>query len=279
MGDLELKTYSDIDWTTLRANALKKKGWQKKDHKQWDDRARSFAGRNKSTTYVSLFLSQLPLTGEMTVLDVGSGPGTLAIPIAKKVKKVTAIDFSKGMLDTLNELAQAENTLNIKTICCAWEDDWTEKNIQPHDIAIASRSMGVKELEPAIRKIDAFATGYVFLSDRIGSTPFEEGAFRALGRPFTTGPDYIYTLNTLYTLNIHPNVTVLNLERDVTFTSIEEAIQSYSWMFPDITARELRALRQYITGMIVNSEGDRVTVRRDTPPRWAMIWWQKNALP
>lgn len=275
MGNSTIKTYTDIDWTILRANALAQKGWQKKGPKEWDAKARSFAGRNKSSEYINLFLSHLPLDLSMTVLDIGSGPGTLAIPIAQEVKSVTAIDFSNGMLDTLEELAGEQNIQNINTVQCAWEDDWQDKGLQPHDIAIASRSMGVKDLETALGKIDQFGARYVFLSDRIGSTPFEVGAFEALGRSFSSGPDYIYTLNTLYTLGIYPNVTVLKLNRDITYSSMKEAIKSYCWMFHDITTDEITALKDYIAGKTICADGDTITVRRDTPPQWALIWWEK----
>lgn len=275
MGNSPSETYTDIDWTSLRANALAKKGWQNKGPKEWDAKARSFAGRNKSTEYISLFLSHLVLEPSMTVLDIGSGPGTLAIPLARSVKKVTAIDFSRGMLDTLEEIADEENIDNITTVQCAWEDDWQAKGIQPHDIAVASRALGVKDLEAALRKIDRYGTRYAFLSDRIGSAPFEVGAFKALGRPFSSGPDYIYTLNTLYTLGIHPNVAVLKLDRDISYSSVEEAIKSYSWMFHDITPQELLTLEEYITGNIIRIDNTGITVRRDSPPRWALIWWEK----
>ncbi len=271
------KIYADIDWTTLRANALAQKGWQEKGPGEWDKKARSFAGRNKSAAYIDLVLEHMVLDPSFTVLDIGSGPGTLAIPLAKRVDSVTAIDFSPGMLDTLETLAREEQVGNIRTVQCAWEDDWQEKGLQPHDIAIASRSIGVKDLSTALSKIDRYATRYVFLTDRIGSTPFEEGAFAALGRPFSPGPDYIYTLNTLYSMGIHPNVTILNLERDVPYPSLAEAMQSYSWMFGDLTGPESLALERYLTGKIICAEGDRVTIRRDSPPRWALIWWAKDA--
>lgn len=276
MTDFSPQTYADIDWTLLRDNALKKKGWQNKKAKEWDGKARAFAGRNKSSAYIELFLSHLPLRPDMTVLDIGSGPGTLAIPIARQVRTVTAIDFSRTMLDTLEELAAAEKIANIRTVHCAWEDDWQAKGIEPHDIAIASRAMGVKDLETALKKIDSFALHSIFLSDRIGATPFEVGAFQALGRPFAPGPDYIYTLNILYTLGIYANVMVLTLEQDVTYSSMDEAIQSYSWMFQDITPSETAALERYISGQIVSSAAGRLTVRRANPPQWALIWWRKE---
>jgi hypothetical protein len=276
MADSAPKIYSDIDWPTLRANALARKGWQEKGPGEWDKKARSFAGRNKSSTYVDLVLSHIPLDPSFTVLDIGSGPGTLAIPLAKKVQSVTAIDFSRGMLDTLEEIAREENINNIHTAQCAWEDDWQKKGLLPHDIAIASRSMGVRDLTAALDKINSYGTRYIFLTDRIGSTPFEEGAFEALGRPFSAGPDYIYTLNMLYTLGIHPNVTILKLEQDVDYPSMAEAMKSYSWMFHDISMEENLALEKYLTGKIIHSENGRVTVRRDSPPRWALIWWAKE---
>lgn len=275
MADSKIHTFADIDWAELRANAFAEKGWRNKGPKEWDTKATSFAARNKSASYIDLFLALLPLEPTMSVLDVGSGPGTLAIPIAGKVRSVTAIDFSRGMLEALNNLASEEKITNITTIHCAWEDDWQAKGIHRHDIAIASRAMGVQDLEAALKKINAYATKYVFLSDRIGATPFDEAAFAAVGRPFTAGPDYIYTVNILYTLGIHPHIAVLTLDRELTFCSLEEALKSYSWMFNDITADETIALENYLQEQIVKKDYNQLTLRREAPPRWAVIWWQK----
>jgi SAM-dependent methyltransferase len=275
MSDFTLQTYADIDWVDLRAKAFKNKGWQNKGSKEWDAKATSFATRNKSSTYIELFLTLLPLEPSMSVLDVGSGPGTLAIPIARKVQSVTAIDFSQGMLDALIDQASEEKISNIKTIHCAWEDDWQARGIHPHDIAIASRAMGVQDLEAALKKIDAHALRYVFLSDRIGETPFDIAAFDAVGRPFAAGPDYIYTVNMLYKMGIHPNITVLTLDREITFNSMEEVINSYRWMFNDLSTTETIALENYLQNQIIKRENNQLTMRREPPPRWAVIWWQK----
>ena len=270
------KTYVDIDWAALRANAMNRKGWKSKGPKEWDGKADSFSKRNQDSAYSSLFLSHLPLKSTYSVLDIGSGPGTLAIPISIKVKNVTAIDFSSGMLNTLDTISSVRQINNIQTIQCAWEDDWAAKEIKPHDIAIASRSMGVRDLAAALHKINNYAKRYVFISDRIGDTPFEKSAFQALGRPFETGPDYIYTLNTLYTLGIYPNVTVLKLDRNNVYPGMAEAVDSYSWMFRDITPEETILLEKYISSRIVSAADGKIVVRRDNPPCWALIWWEKD---
>jgi len=275
MADSKITTFADINWTNLRANALKNKGWRNKGPKDWDAKADSFAARNKSAAYIDLFLALLPLEPNMSVLDVGSGPGTLAIPIAKKVRSVTAIDYSMGMLEAMKNIAVGEKIANLTAIHCAWEDDWQTKGIGLHDIAIASRAMGVEDLEAAIKKIDSHASKYVFLSDRIGSTPFDEAAFAAVGRPFLAGPDYIYTINILYTLGIHPNISVITLDQETCFSSIDEAMKSYLWMFTDITANETLALERYLRNKILVGASGQLILQRQSPPRWAVIWWRK----
>lgn len=276
MTEPNLASYSDIDWSLLRKNAMAQKGWKRKGPKEWDNKAQSFSSRTKHNDYINLFIGELPLDPTLSVLDIGSGPGTLALPIAKHVGNVTAIDFSQGMLDILNQHAKDEHTENIKTIHCSWEDDWTNKGIVPHDIAIASRSVGVEDLEPALAKINSFATKYVFISDRIGATPFEEGAFHAIGRPFQTGPDYIYTLNILYKMGIYPNVTVLKPNPVTTYPSIEDALASYRWMFQELSSNEEQELLKYIKDNIVQRTDKAVTVARNSPVQWALIWWKNS---
>ena len=270
------ETFDDIDWVILRDNALKKKGWKSKGSKDWDKKAQGFSDRVKDSSYTDLFLANLPLDPNMSVLDIGSGPGTLSLPISHKVKTVTALDYSQGMLDIISTTCQKQKIGNISTIRCAWEDNWKEKGLKPHDIAIASRSMGVKDLQAALKKINSYASQYVFISDRIGPTPFEPAAFTALGRSANTGPDYIYTINTLYSMGIHPNVAILELNRDTTYSSIDSALNAYRWMFHDITTDETKKLTRFIQSKVIHSDSNGITVRRDAPPKWALIWWQKN---
>ena len=60
------------------------------------------------------------------------------------------------------------------------------------------------------------------------------------------------------------------------FTDRDEALQTYSWMFKDLSAREEGALRRYLESRIISSEGGQITIRREHPPQWALIWWKKD---
>lgn len=275
MTDISKLTHADINWNQLWQNARNQRGWASKGAEDWDKKSSSFARRNKQSPYIELLLSQLPLNQEMSILDVGCGPGTLAIPLAKKCKKVTGIDFSSGMLALLNKEAESHQLHNIETIQCAWEDDWQQNGVAVHDITIASRSMGVADLTAAIEKLDGYARQYVFIVDRISPTPFDPAAFEAIGRSFSSGPDYIYTINCLYTMGIHPHVTILQLEKRLYFDSIEQALESYRWMFKDLTDHEDDQLKLYLQHNMTKSAGSQFAIERE-PPRWALIWWHKN---
>jgi SAM-dependent methyltransferase len=212
----------------------------------------------------------------LTVLDVGSGPGTLALPIAAKVKSVTALDYSQGMLATLDELANQAGIKNIRTVHCSWEDDWSTFAVGRHDIAIASRSLGVADLRHALQRLAHYSSRYVFIIDRISPSPFDPEAFAAIGRPFDSGPDYIYVLNILYSMGIHPHVDILTLDRTNRFTDLDEAFRSYCWMFKNLTPNEELLLRHYLEDKSSPCDNRQISITREIPPQWAFIWWEKS---
>jgi len=269
-------TFSDLDWDQLWRNARSRKTWGSSSAADWDKKAVSFASRNQSSPFVSQVLSHIPLTPSATVLDVGCGSGTLALPIAGQVRSVTAVDFSAGMLSALTELAAEADITNIRTIQASWEGDWPACGIGRHDIAIASRSLAVADLRAALQRLDDYAATYVFIVDRIAPTPFDPEAFAAVGRPFECGPDYIYALNTLYSMGIHANVDIISLDRETEFADLDDAMRSYQWMIRDMSPREESALRLHLAHKSRPGEDGRIIVDRGFRPQWACLWWDKS---
>jgi SAM-dependent methyltransferase len=271
-----IKQYHDIDWHLLWLNSRSQKSWKSKGAQEWDKKAAAFSRRSLTSPYVQLFLNQLGLDKGMSVLDVGCGPGTLALPIAEKVHSVTALDYSTGMLSSLKQSARERNLTNITPIRCAWEDDWEEHRIGVHDIAIASRSMNIEDLAEGIRKLDAHASKQVVIVDRIAPSPFDPDAFEAIGRTFNSGPDYIYTLNILYHLGIHATVSHIELASELSFADFEEAMQAYRWMFKDLSDDEEKRLEKFLTKRVIEKGDNHLVVKRRFPQRWAFISWSKT---
>lgn len=104
----------------------------------WDKRARHYSESIKRNNHAERIIAKLDIDPECTVLDIGSGPGTLAIPLAKMVQHVTAIDPSSGMLACLKENAVSKGLKNITCINKKWEDVTIGTDIVEHDTVLAS---------------------------------------------------------------------------------------------------------------------------------------------
>jgi len=268
--------YQDIDWNRMWQENRKSRSWKRKKSKNWDKRAAGFAKRNLDSPYIDHFLGIMKPEADWTVLDVGSGPGTLAIPLARIVKSVTAVDFSADMLDQLRQRSAKEHLTNIKTVQASWEDDWQQHGITPQQVAIASRSLSVADLAAALTKLNNYATKAVFIGDRVGAGPFDPDIFAAAGREFDPGPDYIYTVNLLYQLGIHAHVDFITLEAAKTYSSPQKALESCAWMIDDMTPDEEAKLTAWLNERLVQTGKSSWQLHRRHPATWAVIWWRKS---
>lgn len=268
--------YDEIDWNGLWQEARRAKSWQKKGRTAWDQRAAGFAARNIDSPYVTQFLGKIPLDRNWSVLDVGCGPGTLSLPLAHEVRRVTALDFSAAMLAELRQRAETMGIENLTAIQAAWEDDWEALRIAPHDVAIASRSLSVDDLEGALTKLDCWGTKAVYITDRVGAGPFDPDLFAVLGRPFAPGPDYIYTVNLLYAMGIRAHVDFITLDQTRRYESPQEAIQSHAWMVDNLTPEETERLTEYVENRLRRAPEGGWEFRRRVAPQWALIWWRKD---
>ena len=195
-----------IDWNEVWKEKQAKRSSSARDCTSWNKRAPSFAKVAAKRGYAEAFLKIVNPKRNWTVFDMACGAGTLAIPFAKHVKAITAVDFSDRMLDILREQCNKSKISNIRIINGSWGDDWGRAGIGLHDVAIASRSLVVDDLRSAILKLDSFARKRVYISTIVGDGPHDRHIFDAVGRKLNTGPDYIYNCNLLYQMGICANV-------------------------------------------------------------------------
>lgn len=82
------------------------------------------------------------------ILDIGCGPGSLSLPLARAGAKVTGIDISSGMLARLREAAEKED-LPVKTIECSWWNaDIDKLGLRgKFDLVIGSMTPAIKDAE------------------------------------------------------------------------------------------------------------------------------------
>jgi 2-polyprenyl-3-methyl-5-hydroxy-6-metoxy-1,4-benzoquinol methylase len=101
--------FNGIDWNTMWQEELSHSQWKDNASQKelWDGRAGSFGKRinrvmdgepRDDDDYVSKMLDGIEVEPNWTVLDIGCGPSTLTIPLAKKAGSVTGLDISPEML-------------------------------------------------------------------------------------------------------------------------------------------------------------------------------------
>jgi SAM-dependent methyltransferase len=267
----------NLDWAVLWQEAQAAKNWTTKAAADWDKKAPSFAERTANSVYTEQFVDLLAPLPEWTILDVGCGPGTLALPLATRCQRVTALDFSAGMLAILEQQAKEQHLDNIRSEQLAWQDNWEEAGIGVYDVVLASRSLAVPDLRQALEKMEQHTKELVVIADKVGSGPFDPDAFAAIGRPLQSGPDYIWTFNLLCQMGRLPTVDYIYMEAEQEHLSFADALASCKWQFSNLTAEEEDKLQDYVQSIAEIRADGTVITRRQQAPVWAFMTWQPQA--
>jgi len=273
---IEITDISDIDWNGLikRIRDRRPKRHEPGQH-YWDKRAASFVDHAGKTAYPDAFLSIMEPHADWTVLDMGCGGGTLAIPMADRVKQVTAIDYSDRMLEMLDDEIKRRGIKNINTLKASWDDDWGKMNIGLHDVAIASRSLSVDDVHGAIMKLNSAARKRVYISTIVGDGPYDRRIYNAIGRELIPSVDYIYIYNLLYQMGIQAGISFIPEESSRIFDDSVEAGNYFRWMLNEVSGREAHALDIYIKDNMVMKDG-KLVFEYKKAFKWAVIWWEKE---
>ena len=274
-----------INWSELekvmRSGHYRRRAHGEDPSSMWDKRAKQYnesVMQNKYRRRTERQIAKIALNPDYTVLDIGSGPGTLAILIAKRVKSVTAIDPSKGMLACLQENMEKEEVKNIVCVNKRWEDVEVGVDIEPHDVVIASYSVSTQE---AVAKMDVASRKYVYIITFAGrwmGNGEEEGLWKAIygerQRQRAWHSDYILLYNILHDMKIYANLNIQESESEQRYESLDDAVTKWKEM-RDIPAEKEGILRQHLSKILVEDDGTG-TLCLKRKSKSAMIWWQKT---
>jgi SAM-dependent methyltransferase len=246
-----------------------------RDRDFWDGRASEFSQYAASTGYPDRFIGLMDVDPDWTVLDMACGGGTLAIPLAGKVKSITAVDFSANMLGIVEKRCHEQGITNVRTVQGRWEDDWPSLGIGPHDVAIASRSLIANDVRASIGKLHSLATKQVYISTPVGIGPFDRRLFEASGRTFPVEHDYIYFYNLLYEMGLMASLVFIPEHQRNEWSSQEEAFEGQRWMFHGMTGEEEEKVRLYLQENLVQV-GNLWKLPYPRKCYWAFMWWKKD---
>lgn len=206
----------------------------------WDARARKNPRVfGPGTSYALQFLDCAQLHDGETIMDMGCGAGSLAIPAAKRGHQVLACDFSPRMLENLDGYLPDSLRPMVQTKLLAWEDDWTAAGIAPKsvDVAVSSRSLATADLGAALTKLTTVARRKVCMTISPGPLPRVFSAlFDDLGLAVPTTQRAALLLGALLARGHHPEVCFIRTSSVERFASRDEAFETYCGMFDSASA-------------------------------------------
>lgn len=247
-------------WRQERAASLY--GYQVKeraDIRWWDRRAGLYARNTggqegeKRAAQLLHWLGHHQTLGPATeILDIGCGPGNEALILARRARRVVALDPAPNMLTILKERAEAAGLQNIETVCSTWEEvDLAARGWeQAFDLVIASRSPGVKDV-PAVRKMTRAARGGCFYSGFISRYEPERAELwrRFFGTPMPPmAGDAIYIFHLLLAWGYYPSLE-LEHRRGRREMQVEEAVadlEDFFYAYTELTEEVKAQICRYV---------------------------------
>lgn len=258
-----------VDFAGMYREQCRRSGYGQKSSRHWDQRAASRDKRAPDETYTEACLSRMDFTGVQTVLDIGCGTGNLAIPLARRVRHVHALDFSPEMLAYLQARRRQAGIKNLTVHQLSWTDSW--RGVPRVDLALCSRALGVADLRAALTKMTQQARRRCYAITHVGGSFLGPDILARLGRSVVPRPDYIYAVNILYQMGLRATVDFLQTTAQMPYATPEAFLDSVRWRIGELSPREITRLKQMYRQLPEQADGQRVYQHHFT---WAMLGWE-----
>jgi len=208
---------------------------------------------------------------DSTVLDVGGGAGRFAIPLAKRCRKVTLVDPSAAMLETLQKASAEAGVENITSAHANWE----EAEVEPADMVLCAHVIyGVTDIEPFLRKLEEHARKrVVVVSHAVAPVAMMASFWKAVHGEERIGmPAFRELVPVLWEMGRFPDIEMLAAtehtgmpDRDIAL----EWLRRLTWVAPD--SEKDRVLQTELDAAFDAEQGAYV-LRRGRSQRGIVTW-------
>jgi SAM-dependent methyltransferase len=211
---------------------------------------------------------------DSSVLDIGAGLGRMAIPLAKEVLKLTAIEPAKVYMNVMKDRATRAGVDNIK-----FSDDlWSDFPLQEkYDLVYSTWSPAVNN-PAALMKMHEASRGYCaleFVASPLNVWDFTGQIYpMILGEEFRSPGNYLNMVTTLYDHEIFANIETWRFDKEVKHQTLEEALEIWKMSlenYTKVTGDVEEKLKQFYRSRM-NPDGSYAFNLKDGAS--CMVWWK-----
>ncbi len=188
------------------------------------------------------------LEGCRSVLDVGAGTGILAIPLARRGLRVTALEPSPAMFRELCRAARREG--GPARLHCL-QATWQAARPGPHDLlVVASVPEVIRDLPGFVRRAAHIARRWVVAIRNAGGPDkfyFDELYPLLFQRPYESKGSYLDTVVALHGLGIWADVRIIGYRFDQPVRDLDEAVAFWRSYLPPLGPTQAGRLRRFLS--------------------------------
>lgn len=229
----------------------------------WDRRAEGYDRQSRSPesrAWRAELLAWLASRGAVKpgfrVLDIGAGPGSFALPLAARVRRVTALEPAAGMAEILRRRIKQSALRNLVVDPRAWGEVELEREgwVGAFDLVFASMSPGVDGPE-ALERMNRASRRFCFLGGWSGAQWGQWGQARSelwpllFAEPQGQYPhDVLYAFGLLYARGFRPELRFRWREsrRDLEPEEAELELGQLFERYTPLTAAVRRRIGRYV---------------------------------
>jgi len=213
-----------------------------------------------------------------TLLDVGAGCGALAVPLARRLRAVTALEPSPAMAGELRAWAAETGLGNLTVVEGAWGVP-----VEPHDVVVCAH-VGSLLRDPGFpRQAGRHARQLVVLVRDLAPAEADRDKFFfrelypiLLGRPYPRRREPADPVAALRARGIHADVTQISYRSDQPFADLEEACEFWMTYLGRSDPGARAYLGAFLRERLVRLDGEWIAPFRKSA---AVITWSAGPAP
>jgi hypothetical protein len=270
-----------IDWNSVwieKQRRCTESGRGRESWQTWEDEAaaREYLDMTRSRPASSLRVCDIIslVKPDWRVLDIGAGPGNIAVPLSASCAHVSAVEPARGMALVLGRQIEAAKITNIHVVNKKWDDVIPPVDLSPpYDLSFASFSLGMKDIRASIVKMMSVTSREIVIFWHAGLQSWDRHTMELWpllhDREYYPCPQSDVLFNVLYSMGIYPDVKVIRSNTEIVYQSFEEALEQFARRYDAADNRQRGILSAYLERRLLKKDGKIFLPRIDTGMRFS----------